>query len=99
MLVESLIKSTVELQGFRVIDVRKVDDGLKSALTRSQHLFAYEKADVYRLAAAYACGIIRNHPFVDGNKRTGLVVAATFFLLNGDDDTTRCRRNSRELNR
>ncbi|XOV93455.1 MAG: type II toxin-antitoxin system death-on-curing family toxin [Bacteroidota bacterium] len=59
------------------------DEGLlASALTRPQNLLIYEKASLAKCAAAYAFGIIRNHPFNDGNKRTGFVVAVTFLLLN-----------------
>jgi death on curing protein len=56
---------------------------LDSALARPQNLAAYGQPDAADLAAAYAFGIVRNHPFVDGNKRTGFVAAATFLLLNG----------------
>ena len=56
---------------------------LDSALARPRNLAAYGEPSVFRLAAAYAFGIARNHPFVDGNKRTALVAAATFLLLNG----------------
>ena len=57
---------------------------LESALTRPRNIAAYEPdADVAQLAAAYAFGIIRNHPFIDGNKRTGYVVMETFLVLNG----------------
>jgi death on curing protein len=57
---------------------------LLSALARPQNLEAYGEPDVAGLAAAYAFGIARNHPFLDGNKRTALVVAAGVFLpLNG----------------
>jgi death-on-curing protein len=61
------------------------DDGLlKSALARPQQHFAYaESPDVVDMAAAYTCGIVRNHPFVDGNKRTGFVVGVLFLELNG----------------
>jgi death on curing protein len=61
------------------------DSGLlKSALARPQQHFAYaEAADVIDLAAAYTAGIIRNHPFLDGNKRTGFVVGILFLELNG----------------
>ena len=59
---------------------------LESALARPQNVAAYEpEADIARLAAAYAFGIAKNHPFVDGNKRTALVAARTFLLLNGFD--------------
>jgi death-on-curing protein len=57
---------------------------LESALARPQNIAAYEPdADIARLAAAYAFGIAKNHPFVDGNKRTSLVACRTFLLLNG----------------
>jgi len=57
---------------------------LLSALARPQNLAAYGSSDLADLAAAYAVGIARNHPFLDGNKRTALTVAAGVFLpLNG----------------
>jgi death-on-curing protein len=56
---------------------------LESALARPQNLLAYGDPDAAGLAAAYAFGIARNHPFVDGNKRTALVVCETFLGLNG----------------
>lgn len=56
---------------------------LASALAKPRNLFAYKRADHFRLAASYASGIIRNHPFVDGNKRTGFLVAIVFLELNG----------------
>jgi death-on-curing protein len=62
------------------------DEGLlRSALARPQNLLAYgdPPPDLPILAAAYAYGIARNHPFVDGNKRTALIVARLFLLLNG----------------
>ena len=66
------------------------DDGvrdiglLESALARAQNIAAYEpEADIARLAAAYGFGIAKNHPFIDGNKRTALVATRTFLILNG----------------
>ena len=61
------------------------DDGLlKSALARPQQHFAYaESPDIVDRAAAYTWGIVRNHPFADGNKRTGFVVGILFLELNG----------------
>lgn len=60
------------------------DSGLlDSALARPQNAVAYGEPDAAALAAAYAFGIARNHPFVDGNKRTALVVCETFLNLNG----------------
>lgn len=56
---------------------------LESALARPQNLHAYGEGDVAALAAAYAFGIVRNHPFIDGNKRTAFLTAALFLELNG----------------
>ncbi len=56
---------------------------LSSALARPQNQAAYGRSSVFDLAAAYAFGIIRNHPFVDGNKRTGFLAAYVFLDLNG----------------
>jgi death-on-curing protein len=58
---------------------------LESALGRPQNKWAYENAELPELAAAYGFGIARNHPFVDGNKRTGLLVIYTFLGMNGID--------------
>jgi death-on-curing protein len=60
-------------------------NGLQSALARPQNLLAYETPppSLFRLAAAYAFGICRNHPFADGNKRTAAVVCLTFLGKNG----------------
>jgi len=60
------------------------DSGLlESALGRPRNQFAYGEPSITRLAASYAFGISRNHPFLDGNKRTSLVVAELFLELNG----------------
>lgn len=57
---------------------------VESALARPRNLVAYEACDdIARLAAAYAFGIARNHGFADGNKRTALVTADLFLMLNG----------------
>ena len=56
---------------------------LESAMARPQNLVAYGQPDAADLAAAYAFGIARNHPFADGNKRTAAVVSETFLMLNG----------------
>ncbi len=63
------------------------DEGLLlSALARPQNLNAYgEDVDIGALAASYAFGIAKNHPFLDGNKRTALVVSVAFLNLNGYD--------------
>ena len=61
------------------------DDALlQSALARPQQIHAYADApDRLDLAAAYTAGIVRNHPFIDGNKRTGFVIGILFLELNG----------------
>lgn len=56
---------------------------LDSAMARPQNLAQYGDPDAAALAAAYAFGIARNHPFTDGNKRTAAVVSETFLMLNG----------------
>ncbi len=56
---------------------------LESAMARPRNLAQYEEPDAAALAAAYAYGIARNHPFVDGNKRTAAVISETFLMLNG----------------
>ena len=58
---------------------------LSSALARPQNKVAYSNSSVFDLAAAYAFGIISNHPFVDGNKRTGFLAVYVFLDLNGWD--------------
>lgn len=62
------------------------DQGLlESALARPENLAACGEPDVFDLAAAYAFGIMQNHPFIDGAKRAGFMAAATFLALNGAD--------------
>lgn len=56
---------------------------LDSALARPENLFAYAKPDVFGLAASYGFGLVKNHPFVDGNKRTAFAVAVLFLEVNG----------------
>jgi death-on-curing protein len=73
------------------------DEGLlESALARPKQLHAYgNRPDTIVLASAYTAGIIRNHPFIDGNKRTGFILGALFLELNGwtltasEEDATR----------
>ena len=61
------------------------DDGLlESALARPRHRWSFEpEADLPSLAASYGFGLIKNHPFLDGNKRTGFVAMNMFLLVNG----------------
>lgn len=62
------------------------DAGLfESAMARPVNLAAYGSPDVCELAAAYGYGLARNHPFIDGNKRTAFVALELFLLLNGHE--------------
>lgn len=70
------------------------DEGLlESALARPQNRYAYGESDLFDLAAAYAYGLAKNHPFLDGNKRVSLAVSFGFLLMNGlrvvADDATK----------
>lgn len=60
------------------------DEGLlESALARPKQLHHYSECDLFDLAASYAYGLVKNHPFIDGNKRAGFVVGALFLEQNG----------------
>lgn len=61
----------------------KDENALEAALARPYHKMAYGEPDLFELAAAYLYGIVRNHPYSDGNKRTGFLAAFTFLYLNG----------------
>ena len=56
---------------------------MESALSRPLNKAAYGEPDIAEPAAAYVFGLAKNHPFTDGNKRTAIVVAVTFLLVNG----------------
>jgi len=56
---------------------------LESALARPENFYAYGEKDLFLLAVAYAEGIARNHPFIDGNKRTAYAAAGLFLYVNG----------------
>jgi len=92
------VKEPVWLQKHFVLGVHEVllaefggsagirDEGLlESALGRPRNLFSYGTPTLFDLAASYAHGIISNHPFLDGNKRTGFMAAYTFLGRNGYD--------------
>ena len=57
---------------------------LDSGLARAENLHAYGQPSIFELAAAYAFGVVKNHPFIDGNKRTGFTIAVIFLELNGE---------------
>ena len=64
------------------------DEGLlEAALDRPRNLFHYGEPDMAALAAAYAYGLAKNHPFVDGNKRTSFVACELFLAINGHELT------------
>ena len=74
------------------------DNGLlDSALQRPQNKLAYGSPDLADLAAAYAYGIARNHPFIDGNKRMALVTSFTFLFVNGLKVTASQEQNVMEF--
>ena len=74
---ESLLERFGGLSGIR-------DESLlDSALNRPKHLLAYGKPSIFQMAASYAHGIVKNHPFLDGNKRAGFIAAALFIEPNG----------------
>ena len=74
---ESLLERFGGLSGIR-------DESLlDSAINRPKHLFAYGKPSIFQMAASYAHGIVKNHPFLDGNKRAGFIAAALFIEING----------------
>lgn len=56
---------------------------LDSALARPRNAWSYGQSDLVALGALYAAGVMRNHPFVDGNKRTGFLAAYAFLYVNG----------------
>lgn len=61
----------------------KDENALEAALARPMNKAAYGEDDLIALGAAYLFGIVRNHPFSDGNKRTGFLAAYTFLAING----------------
>jgi death on curing protein len=74
----------------RLLDLEGGAEGLRdrgllqSALARPRQILAYgDKPDIIQMAAAYTVGIVQDHPFIDGNKRTGFVVGVLFLELNG----------------
>ena len=56
---------------------------LESALAKPRQLFAHGTPTLSDLAASYVCGLVKNHPFIDGNKRTGFMLGAGFLERNG----------------
>ena len=74
------------------------DEGLlKSALANPQNLFHYEDASLFDCAAGYAQSISQNHAFIDGNKRTGFMVAIVFLSINGFKIVTQDDKNHEDM--
>ncbi len=81
---EVLIAHSMQLSEHGGSDGIRDESLLDSALSKPRNVFAYaESVSLPRLAASYAFGIARNHAFINGNKRTALVVSEGFLLLNG----------------
>ncbi|MEO6805488.1 MAG: type II toxin-antitoxin system death-on-curing family toxin [Edaphobacter sp.] len=81
---EVLIAHSMQLAEHGGSDGIRDETLLDSALAKPRNVFAYsDTADLARLAASYAFGIARNHAFIDGNKRTALVVSEGFLRVNG----------------
>jgi death-on-curing protein len=73
----------LQIATFGGLDGIRDERMLESALARPVNLWLYEQASVFELAAAYGFGMAMNHLFIDGNKRTALVVSVLFIELNG----------------
>ncbi len=91
-----ILEETVHALHNRQLDEHGGGEGIRdlglldSALNAPKNKFHYEKADIPELAASYAFSLAKNHPFVDGNKRTAYVCMRLFLKLNGKDiDATR----------
>lgn len=71
------------LREFGGADGIRDENALESALAQPMHEFYYREADLFQIAAAYAFHLAENQPYIDGNKRTGLLSALNFLALNG----------------
>lgn len=71
------------LESFGGADGVRDENALESALAQPLHEYYYRSADLYQIAAAYAFHIAENQPYIDGNKRTGLLSALNFLAANG----------------
>ena len=78
-----LIAHEISLANFGGVDGMREAGLLESALAKPRNVFANGNPSLYELAASYTYGIVNNHPFVDGNKRTGFLAGAMFLELNG----------------
>ena len=100
-----LLRSVVEAMHFEQIAEHGGASGIRdpglldSALARPLNLWAYASPTLFELAASYAFGVVKNHPFVDGNKRTAFLSAYLFLRLNEADRFTRRRGSDGALAR
>ncbi len=78
-----LIAHEVSLANFSGADGIRDQNLLESALAKPRNQFVYGNTEIPELAGAYTTGIVQNHPFVDGNKRTGFLAGAAVMELNG----------------
>ena len=78
-----LIAHEVSLANFGGADGIRDQNLLELALAKPRNQFVYGNTEIPELAAAYTTGIVQNHPFVDGNKRTGFLAGAAVMELNG----------------
>lgn len=78
------------LRAFGGGDGVRDDNALESALAQPMHEHYYREADLFQIAAAYAFHIAENQPYIDGNKRTGLLSALNFLSLNGVESDRPC---------
>ena len=80
---QALAAHSEQLAEWGGLDGIRDEGAFESAMARPQNLAAYGQPDAAALAASYAYGLARNHPFADGNKRTAAVVSEGFLNLNG----------------
>ena len=80
---ECLAVHSTALQRFGGADGLRDEGALLAALDRPRNMLAYGDPGTFDLAGSYAAGIMKNHPFLDGNIRTGFLVAALFLECNG----------------
>lgn len=78
------------LRAFGGADGVRDDNALESALAQPMHEHHYRQSDLFQIAAAYAFHIAENQPYIDGNKRTGLLSALNFLALNGVESDRPC---------
>ena len=80
---ETLAFHAMLIANFGGSDGVRDEDKLLASLNRPKQQLHYEERSIIELAATYACGIVKSHPFIDGNKRTGLMVCQLFLESNG----------------